>query len=66
MSDRAYFFFNGQWKHVYILDRYEQRDIFGGGVLMCKIKLVKNTQQTIDVEADKLQSEKPRRSRRLS
>ena len=31
MSDRAYYFFNGQWKHVYILDRYEQQDIFGGG-----------------------------------
>jgi hypothetical protein len=47
---RAYWRYNGQWKHVYILDHMKQLDLFGGEHIIAKIKLVKNTKETHEVD----------------
>jgi hypothetical protein len=57
---RAYLKFEGRWCHVYILNRYEQMTLSGRTVAMATVKLVKNSKETYDVEARRLEAKRPR------
>lgn len=65
-SDRFYVQINDQWKHIYLLEVYDQIDIFKQPVKMARVKLSAKSKQTHEVEFSKLQSEKPRAPRKPS
>lgn len=60
MESRAYWYYNGQWKHVYILDKFTQKDIFGNDVLFVTVKLTKHTKATFDTEFSRLEGKRPK------
>lgn len=63
MNERAYYRYNGQWKYVYILEKFEQYDLEGGAQTFARIKLTKNSNQTMDVEYSRLEKERPYKRR---
>lgn len=60
---RAYWHYNNQWKHVYIIERYVQTDIFGDSVEICRVRLTAKSTEIYEVEAKYLEDRKPRKSR---
>ena len=67
MSDlpqRAYALISGKYRHLYIIESYQQMDIMGGVVDMVRAKVTKSSSEMIEIEKDKLLSRKPTRSRK--
>jgi len=61
---RGYYQLNNKWRHVYILDSFTQKDIFGAEVTICVVKLTKRTKEKLEVEAEKILDVKPRAPRK--
>lgn len=64
MSSRAFVKMNGIWRHVYVLNRFEQITLDGEVVSMVTVKLAKNSKETYDIEASRLETKRPRAYRR--
>lgn len=63
---RAFWFLNNQWKHVYIIENFNQVDIFGQDISISRVKLKKNTNEIHEVETEKLKSSRPSRRKNLA
>lgn len=61
---RAWLRLDGRYRHVYVLDQYEQATLGGGLVKMARVKLTSRSQETYDFEYEKLEDRRPRRIRR--
>lgn len=65
MQERAFLEVDGRWRHVYILRRFKQTDIFGGATDFVEYKMTANGDNRNIAEASKLQDKRPRRSRKV-
>jgi hypothetical protein len=66
MSDlpRAYLHLEGKWRHVYIIETYEQMNLLGWGVIIARVRLTAKSSIIHEVEQSKLEHNKPRRQRK--
>ncbi len=58
--ERGYVEIEGRWRHVYIVESFEQVDIFGDKIEILVVKLTKSSKQTYEVERSKIKDHKPK------
>lgn len=56
---RAYIYWEGRWRHVYISGSYDQTTLVGEPIRMLYFKLTKASKELLEAEKSKFHKQKP-------